>query len=81
MWQDKVRFSPLAVITGSVQPFRQEGSMFIVPTIACFPAAFLQPLEGGEAADRDTIHAPVSLRYISEAWHRLRLIREDQTGL
>lgn len=55
--------------------------MFIVPTIACFPAAFLQPLEGGEAADRDPIHAPVSLRYISEAWHRLQLIREDQTGL
>lgn len=80
MWEDKVRFSPLAVITGSAQPFRREVSMFIVPTIACFPAAFLQPLGGGEAADRDTIHAPVSLRYSSKAC-RLQLIRGDQMGL
>lgn len=55
--------------------------MFIVPTIGCFPAAFLQPLEGGEAADWDTIHAPVSPRHGSKAWLRLRLIRADQTGL
>lgn len=42
--KDRVRFSPLTVITVSVQSFRKEVSMFIVPTIPCFPATFLQPL-------------------------------------
>lgn len=42
--------------------------MFIVPTTGCFPAAFLQPLEGGEAADGDTIRGPASPRYNGKAW-------------
>lgn len=48
--QSKI-FPPCCVITDSVRSFREEVSVFIVPTIPCFPANFLLPLQMGEGAD------------------------------